>query len=179
MSVVFFLFFPPCSLLLPHTVKTTPLASSGFQIYYSFFTLQREAENYSRERNERSCDELGVIYNKVFQCKVQKRSFIIWTFFFPRDSVMMMYGRHYLPALIWRWHKQPYWILFSGSFPGGRDGRKCALPSVNSLRLDVIFRATKVWWDAGENVTGFFVAIFQEGEYNFRLLVPQQSMEKS
>lgn len=39
----------------------------------------------------------SVIYNKVFQCKVHKRSFIIlwfFFFFFSLDSVMMMYGQY-------------------------------------------------------------------------------------
>lgn len=46
--------------------------------------------------------------------KVKKRSFIIQTPPPPpMDSVMKMYRRHYLPSLIWRRHRQPYWIQFS------------------------------------------------------------------
>lgn len=71
-------------------------------------------------------------------------------FFWLWDSVMMINRRHYLPALIRRWRKQPYWILFSGS-ASSSDVRGGGVNVLHRRRiLRVIFRPTKkLRWRAG------------------------------
>lgn len=44
--------------------------------------------------------------------------------------------------------------------PGGTDGRKCALPPLNSPHLGFIFRMSQAGWQAGENVSGFSLLLF-------------------
>lgn len=79
---------------------------------------------------------------------------------------MMINRRHYLPALIRRWRKQPYWILFSGS-ASSSDVRGGGGDNVLHRRriLRVIFRPTKkLRWRAGGKMSqDFFCCYFPGG----------------
>lgn len=86
-------------------------------MYISLSQLSGEERRIMAGREMSDFVMNSVIYNKEFQCKVYKRSLIIKFFFLlPLDSLMMMYGRHYLPAHTWNWHKKPRSTLFLGPF---------------------------------------------------------------